>query len=143
MDIPTNEKRKDVHRQDSFSSQSPELDVPLLLPQDSDIADASKSNNILGKDQSVADYANKGGRGLSFTDSKVDSVAQCTTDVIVDPVVSTEVESDNTFDQMSLLHTQSSVDWWETQERGDRIDFCNEPSQVGPRTSCNCQVSCS
>ncbi|KAJ8447810.1 hypothetical protein Cgig2_015173 [Carnegiea gigantea] len=140
VDIPTNEKRKDVHRQDSFSSQSPELDVPLLLPQDSDIADASKSNNTLGKDQIVADYANKGGRGSCFTDSKVDSVAQCTTDMIVDPVVSTEVESDNTFDQMSLLQTQSSVDWWETQERVDQIDFCNEPSQVGPHTSCNCQI---
>jgi len=111
MDIPTNEeKQTDVPRKDSFSSHSPELDVPLLLPQDSDIIDASKSNNVLEKDQSL---------------------------------VAAEVETDDTFDQMSLLHSQSSVDWWETQERGDQIGFCNEPSQVGPRTSCHCQVSSS
>ena len=31
-------------------------------------------------------------------------------------------------------------EWWEMQERGCQVDSLEESGQVGPRTSCHCQV---
>jgi hypothetical protein len=31
-------------------------------------------------------------------------------------------------------------EWWEIQERGYQVDSFEESDQVGPRTSCHCQV---
>ena len=36
----------------------------------------------------------------------------------------------------------SDLEWWEAQERGDQVGFGDETGQVGPRTSCRCQVGC-
>ncbi|XP_044479932.1 phospholipase D zeta 1-like isoform X2 [Mangifera indica] len=34
----------------------------------------------------------------------------------------------------------SDPEWWETQERGDQCGSMDERGQVGPRTSCHCQI---
>lgn len=45
------------------------------------------------------------------------------------------------FDVMAQPDTKSSdTEWWETQERGDQVGLPDESGQVGPRTSCCCQV---
>lgn len=35
---------------------------------------------------------------------------------------------------------KSDSEWWETQERGDQVGFADDSGQVGPRTSCRCQI---
>jgi phospholipase D1/2 len=35
---------------------------------------------------------------------------------------------------------QGDQGWWEMQERGYQVDSFEESGQVGPRTSCHCQV---
>ncbi|AES61429.2 phospholipase D p2-like protein [Medicago truncatula] len=106
----------------SFSSQSPPQDIPLLLPQEADGAVTSNgddrnssecspllSQNLEGETL-VSDNQNKG-----FQDESVpfNLEAQC----IVDSI----------------------DDWWETPE-GTNDATTLEYGQVGPRTTCHCQV---
>lgn len=117
------DNKKEIDKQDSFSSQSPPQDIPLLLPQEADGAVTSNgddrnssecspllSQNLEGETL-VSDNQNKG-----FQDESVpfNLEAQC----IVDSI----------------------DDWWETPE-GTNDATTLEYGQVGPRTTCHCQVS--
>ncbi|KAH9616705.1 hypothetical protein KSS87_014109 [Heliosperma pusillum] len=124
MDIPT-KKETNLNRQDSGSSQSPELNVPLLLPQDSDSLHVSKCDGAI---QDKNDWQKK--VGISYPE--VETIAHGTLiDGFVNQISSTEVENEC---------TDTAFEWWESQERGDLVNFSSEPSSIGPRTSCHCQI---
>lgn len=140
INIPSNEKeqpRENINRQDNFSPESPELDIPLLLPRDSEALDASNCDNTIPKNQSK-DWSNKEhGSSSFFQDAKVESLAQRTQIVgFVD-----QGQQESMFDQMFPSGNQNSDEWWEAQERGEQVDSTSEPPMIGPRTSCHCQVS--
>lgn len=141
INIPKNEEekqREDMNKQAIFSPESPELDIPMLLPRDSEALNESKCTNTLQNDQSRFDLTNKEHESSSFIqDTNVDSLAQHTQiDGLVD-----QPQHDNMFDQRLTSCNENSVEWWETQEQGKEVDSTSEPSQTGPRTSCHCQVS--
>ncbi|QCE07301.1 phospholipase D [Vigna unguiculata] len=112
------EERKEIVKQDSFSSESPVQDIPLLLPQEAD-----------GIVTSNGDHTNFSQISPSKEDETLVSDTQ--TKGFQDEVVPL------------LLGAQSFADvlddWWEAPE-GTNDDTILEYGQVGPRTTCHCQV---
>ncbi|KAL9235011.1 hypothetical protein vseg_009814 [Gypsophila vaccaria] len=128
MDIPTKKEvheQKNLNRQDSSSSRSPDIDVPLLLPRDSDALHASKCDDVI---QDTDDWPKKEG----ISNSEVDAIAQGKLmDGFAGHISSEDIENGS---------TENAFEWWETQERGNLVDVSSEPPQIGPRTSCHCQI---
>ncbi|KAH7573521.1 hypothetical protein JRO89_XS03G0164200 [Xanthoceras sorbifolium] len=128
---------KGIKRQDSFSSRSSFQDIPLLLPQEAEGLDNShgglKSN---GSDCSTT-------KSVSFRHQKA-KIEPVVTDMQMKGFVDDLDSPDHV--QLSLdVRTQpgtktSDAEWWETQERGDQVGFADDSGQVGPRTSCRCQI---
>lgn len=117
------DKRKGIGRQDSFSSESPMQDIPLLLPQEAD-----------GLDTSNGDHKNLSGNS---------------------PLLSQKLEHETLVSDTQMKGFQDEVvplnlgaqpvanaldDWWETPEETND-DITLEYGEVGPRTTCHCQVS--
>lgn len=96
-------------RQDSFSSQSPPDDIPLLLPPEACSGDGSyfeeKSD---GPDSSYYDL-----NQLSNNQEK---------------------------DDLEQTDLDASEEWWQRQDRGCQDVPMNELAEVGPPTSCSCQI---
>ncbi|KAL4310950.1 hypothetical protein GQ457_01G030530 [Hibiscus cannabinus] len=121
------------HRQDSFSSISSLQDIPLLLPQEADCSLFPKSNepdSTAGKSTYFA-----------FRKSKIEPVADTPMTSFVDNLGSLDISMEKPVD----IKRQSGSklidpEWWETQERGDQVGVLDETGQVGPRTSCRCQI---
>lgn len=130
---------KGMKRQDSFSSMSSFQDIPLLLPQDSSGLDGShggpKSNGMdINTTKSVS---------FRYQKAKIEPV---TTDTPMKGFVDDYDSSQSPMKISVDVITQTSnknldPEWWETQERGDQVGSMDETGQVGPRTSCRCQVS--
>ncbi|TXG71668.1 hypothetical protein EZV62_000247 [Acer yangbiense] len=128
---------KGIKRQDSFSSTSSLQDIPLLLPQEAEGLDNShgvpKSN---GSDSITT-------KNVSFRHQKA-KIESVVTDMQMKGFVDDLDSPDHV--KMSLdVRTQpgtkkSDSEWWETQERGDQVGFADDSGQVGPRTSCRCQI---
>lgn len=129
---------KGIKRQDSFSSMSSYQDIPLLLPQESDGVDAAN-----GDPKSNGLSPSPNGLPFPFRKSRTG-------------VVGPELPLTDFVDDFDMVHrgklTSDGVkqpgmkypdpEWWETQERGNQGGFTDESGQVGPRTSCRCQVGC-
>lgn len=124
-----------MKRQDSFSSRSSFQDIPLLLPQDSGGLDGShegpKSN----------------GMDINTTKSVSFKIEPVTIDTPMKGFVDDSNSSQPPLKPSVDVSTQkrdktSDPEWWETQERGDQCGSMDERGQVGPRTSCHCQVCC-
>ncbi|XP_024029997.1 phospholipase D zeta 1 [Morus notabilis] len=127
---------KGIKRQDSFSSRSSYQDIPLLLPQESDGAGAAN-----GDPKSNGLSPSPNGLPFPFRKSRTG-------------VVGPELPLTDFVDDFDMVHrgklTSDGVkqpgmkypdpEWWETQERGNQGGFTDESGQVGPRTSCRCQV---
>ena len=139
INVPNNEEKQrgNVKNGDLYTPESPELDVPLLLPQDSEALDTSKCNDTLQSNRSSLDRTSRDYESSSnFQNVKAESLAQHTQiHEIVD-----QVQYDNIFDHIFPSSNQNSVDWWEAQEQ-DEVKYTSEPLQIGPRTFCHCQVS--
>ncbi|XP_027363976.1 phospholipase D zeta 1-like isoform X2 [Abrus precatorius] len=116
------DKPKEIERQDSFSSESPMQDIPLLLPQEAgglvisngDNADFSENSPLLSQELEhetlVSDTQVKG---------------------FQDEVVPFNLEEQSVVDALD--------NWWENSGRTND-DTTLEYGQVGPRTTCHCQV---
>ncbi|XP_047331779.1 phospholipase D zeta 1-like [Impatiens glandulifera] len=133
IEIPTADTVQEnfFARQDSFSSQSPLEDLPLLLPMEVDGLDQINTNNKLNDiiDESQDSYQPNNEVDPSYPDKKIINS--------VDELNFMDVEDDTSTDDMTQ---QDSYDWWEKQE-SDYQDFSHsEISQVGPRCPCRCQV---
>lgn len=133
-----------LQRQDSFSSRSSLQDIPLLLPQEHDSVDSptsgcgsAKANGLSSAGRAI-DQQSKTPRNqpFSFRRGKPESeLSDLPMKAFVD-----DLDVDCTGKLSSTGETLGS-EWWETQERGDQILSTDESGQVGPRTSCRCQVS--
>ncbi|XP_043806946.1 phospholipase D zeta 1 isoform X4 [Manihot esculenta] len=127
-----------IKRQDSFSSRSSLQDIPLLLPQEAEGPDVSGGGPKLNRCDSTP------GRSLSlgFRKSKVEPVVpDMPMKGFVDDHGVMDLHEKMSSDLLPQTGTKASdLEWWETQERGDQIGFGDETGQVGPRTSCCCQV---
>lgn len=133
------DNHKRIKRQDSFSSRSSFQDIPLLLPQDADVMDAPNGGDL----KSNGLKATPNGLTFPFRKPKVEPVGS-------------EMPMRDFVENFDLVHhgklpsdgvkqpgmKQSDLEWWETQERGNQGGFTDESGQVGPRTSCRCQVGC-
>ncbi|KAL2941083.1 Phospholipase D zeta 1 [Bienertia sinuspersici] len=140
INIPNYEKEQsmeDMNREELLSPESPELDVPLLLPQDSQVLDASNYNSTLQTNQNNLDWTNKElGNSSSSQDTTVESLAQ---HKLIDGFLD-QLQHEGMSEQMLPSFNQNSDEWWEAQERGEQVDATSEPSPIGPRTSCHCQI---
>ncbi|XP_058077635.1 phospholipase D zeta 1-like isoform X4 [Magnolia sinica] len=150
IDVQNNkqdENHEGIKRQFSLPSRSSYQDVPLLLPQGADGVDISNVNekpNGLDMIHNCVDHPNRINRSLpfSFRKSKVEpSIADMQMKGFVDDldVIYHQREvSMNTVAHLGMKHLDQ--EWWETQERGDQVVSADEAGQVGPCTSCRCQV---
>ncbi|PIA61265.1 hypothetical protein AQUCO_00300651v1 [Aquilegia coerulea] len=146
----TSKKVEDNHiglkRQDSFSSRSSVQDIPLLLPQDADGLDAGRDDqNLNGLDttNNVVDQSRRVSRSLPFSlrKSKVDPlVSDFQMKDFVDDLDSMDLQRKKSLEIAYAHRHGSDKEWWETQERGDQVASIDESGQVGPRTTCRCQV---
>ncbi|GAV58550.1 PLDc domain-containing protein/PLDc_2 domain-containing protein, partial [Cephalotus follicularis] len=141
----TEENKNIFSRQDSFSSQSPLEDIPLLLPQEADGLIASNVDHELNglytyhnlHDQSTGFC---GSFAFSCTNSKVESLVQDTQmKCIVDDLNPVDTTSELNGDLMVQSGTNIN-EWLDTSKEGDRDVSLREYGQVGPRTACCCQV---
>eukprot|EP00268_Persea_americana_P049344 TRINITY_DN5288_c0_g1_i2.p1 TRINITY_DN5288_c0_g1~~TRINITY_DN5288_c0_g1_i2.p1 ORF type:complete len:1115 (-),score=199.02 TRINITY_DN5288_c0_g1_i2:178-3522(-) len=141
------DNHEEIKRQDSFSSRSSYQDIPLLLPQEADGLDAANVNrksNDLDTTRDLLDHPNKISQNsyFSFRKSKVGpSVPDMQMKGFVDDLDSTDLHQEMPLDvvaQPGMQHLEK--EWWEMQERGDQVVSADEAGQVGPRTSCHCQV---
>lgn len=127
---------KGIKRDDSFCSRlSSQQDIPLLLPQEPEEPDASykdlKMNGNTTTSRSIS---------LGFRKSKVEfDVSDMPLKGFVDDYDHAKMFTDI----LPQNVTRSDMEWWEMQERRDQVGFDYETGQVGPRTSCRCQVCCS
>ncbi|KAJ8766839.1 hypothetical protein K2173_009098 [Erythroxylum novogranatense] len=126
---------KGIKRQDSFSSRSSSQDIPLLLPQEAqEMDDVGGHPKLNGLDSTS-------GRSL-FRKSKIEpEILDMPMKGFVDDHDASDLHVKMTPDLFRQPETKNSdLEWWETQERGDQVCFRDETGQVGPRTSCRCQV---
>ncbi|XVE82197.1 hypothetical protein DITRI_Ditri15bG0128100 [Diplodiscus trichospermus] len=94
----------------------------------------SKSNGLdSGVSKSVS---------FAFRKSKTEAaVADTPMKGFVDDLGSLDLHMEKSLDVKKKPGSKlSDREWWETQERGDQVCFSDEAGQVGPRTSCQCQI---
>ncbi|XP_042519639.1 phospholipase D zeta 1-like isoform X2 [Macadamia integrifolia] len=138
------DKPKGIGRHDSFSSRSLLQNIPLLLPQEADVNNESPKLNGLDMTQALLDQPSRVGQSRSFSlwKSKVElSVPDMQMKGFVDDLNFMDIQSKTSVDvvaQSDVLNMDK--EWWETEERGDQVASADEAGQVGPRTSCHCQV---
>lgn len=119
---------KGIRRDDSFSSRSSLQDIPLLLPQEPVDQDGSSEGH-------KANGVNNRNGPFSFRKSKIEPVDG-------DTPMRGFVDDRNVLDLPVAKRRSSEIDseWWETPDRGYQAGSPDETGQVGPRTSCRCQV---
>lgn len=133
------ENQNDLNRQNSFSSLSPLQDIPLLLPQESDGLLESKLEqtlnvNGLHENHNLFDQPN-GNCGDSLFSYRNQEVEALVTD--------TDLQSEMFLDMEAEAQSESakSDEWWEDPEETKKRDAADDDcGQIGPRTTCRCQV---
>ncbi|KAK4755658.1 hypothetical protein SAY87_009415 [Trapa incisa] len=136
------ESNKILQRQDSFSSRSSLQDIPLLLPQEPSSADTTPSgtpkSKSLKSNGHIDDQPSRIIRNPPFPFRKSKAEATMIDMPMKDFVDDHEMELHQKVP--STCGKTLDFEWWETQERGDQMVSTDESGQVGPRTSCRCQV---
>nr|XP_015875057.2 phospholipase D zeta 1-like [Ziziphus jujuba var. spinosa] len=136
IDIENNnsENQTDISRQNSFSSQSPLQDIPLLLPQEADglAVPNLDQENSLQANHNLLDHPNG---------TKVEAL-------VPDEQINGSVgDLDFTDHQRNInlnMEEDSSMtvsdEWWENQEESYHNAAVHDCGEVGPRIACHCQV---
>ncbi|KAJ1385581.1 Pleckstrin-like proteiny domain [Sesbania bispinosa] len=114
--------RKEIDRQDSFSSQSPVQDIPLLLPQEAGELVTSSGDHTNASENSPLLSQNPEHKTLVSVNRKKG---------FQDQVLTFNLGAESVVNVLD--------DWWETPE-GTNDATTLEYGQVGPRTTCHCQV---
>lgn len=131
-------------RHNSFSSESPLDDIPLLLPQE---ADQQSSFDLDHKPNGPHAHRNHHAKPsvacesllLTFLKSKADdSVKDTQMKGFVDEVDCLECEREN-LPEVAQFSTILVDEQRETSDEGDD-DVATGDGQVGPRVTCQCQV---
>lgn len=136
---------KDIGWKDSFSSESPPEDVPLLLPPEANGPETSVMEhklNFLNSNECHETTLYGHFEGLLFAYQEY----KCGNSL---PDIKTSDSAGdhdwvNTQSESILEATASELQvkdyWCETLEQGSKYALSNELAQVGPCTSCRCQV---
>lgn len=138
---------KEIRRQDSFSSRSSCQDIPLLIPQEADelsAPDEDPKPNGMDSPDCLLNQPSRGSNNLAFPfrKTKVEPVGP-------DTPMRGFVDDFDSLDRRRKLASDgvahpgmknTDPEWWETQERGNKGGFTDESGQVGPCSSCRCQV---
>ncbi|KAM7469917.1 hypothetical protein LguiA_008100 [Lonicera macranthoides] len=136
-DIETNTaeiKQKEISRKDPFSSQSPAQDIPLLLPHEANGLESFSKSKLTDSGSNHYHYDQPCGgedQGLLFSFEKP------TVEPLIPDIISVDIQQDLS---TASGHSDLQDDWWEVQEWDNQVTSSDEAAQVGPRTSCNCQV---
>lgn len=143
----SNVNQKDVKRLDSFSPRSSSQDIPLLLPQEADGMDASKGNpksSGLNSSLDLLNHPSRVSKSLSFPfrKSKIESVVpDMPMKGFVDDHDTLNLQENMSLDAVAQPGVNTmDEEWWKIQERGNQVVSEDETGQVGPRSSCRCQV---
>ncbi|OVA12917.1 Phospholipase D/Transphosphatidylase [Macleaya cordata] len=136
-----------IKRQDSFSSRSSLQDIPLLLPQEADGLDAINGDPKLNGLDMTHDHVNNSSSAsrnlpFSFRKSRVEPIVpDFQMKGFIDDLDSQNHQRETSFGVVRQTDVNGlDKEWWETQERGNQVVSADEAGQVGPRTSCRCQV---
>src|ERR1044072_3247210 len=113
---------KEIERQDSFSSESPTQDIPLLLPQEPDgLVTLHGDQTNFSESSPLSSQNVKHGSLVSDNQKKG----------FQDEVGPFNLGAQSVVDNLD--------DWWETPE-GTNDATALEYGEVGPRATCHCQV---
>ncbi|KAL6964702.1 Phospholipase D zeta 1 [Sarracenia purpurea var. burkii] len=140
--------QKDNIGQETFSSQSPSEDIPLLWSHEASELDSSSLDNKLkglDKNQNQHRLNQQSWIGQSLPlmvlKSKVEPlIPDMQMKGFIDDLDFMDLHSEMSVDAVAQSDTQISDEWWETQERGYQEVSGRETAQVGPCTPCRCQV---
>uniref|UniRef100_A0A0E0FKT8 Phospholipase n=1 Tax=Oryza nivara TaxID=4536 RepID=A0A0E0FKT8_ORYNI len=122
-------------------------DIPLLLPHEPDHQASNNGElglNGLDNNHGHSDHPNKThwkqpipNRKAKQDTSLQDLQMKGFVDNLGTPDVSSVIGHYDTSKQ-NVHHMDN--EWWETQERGDQVDYVLDIGEVGPRATCCCQV---
>lgn len=129
--------RKEIDRQDSFSSVSRLQDIPLLLPQEAGVVTSNEDPNLNGSimNNNVIDHTDFS-ENVPLPSQKLEHetlVSNTQMKGFQDEVVPFNMGAQSVLDDLN--------DWWDTPEKGTNDATSVEYGQVGPQTTCQCQVS--
>lgn len=150
-DVSDDSKQEDINprglkRQESLSSRSSYQDIPLLLPQEPDGVDKVSRKPKMEINQNLAEQRSKpnhssAASAFSFRKTKVEhTVPDMQMKGFVDDTDSYQAQGDGSYNGIVQDFPDIDKEWWEAQERGDKVISTEEVGQVGPRTPCRCQV---
>lgn len=134
----------DIKRQDSDSSLSSFQDIPLLIPQEADGSGASNEgskSNELEMGHNFDEQSSRDGK-VPFSFRKlIDEPSVAATPMkgfLNDDYLALKQDL-----SLDVLHpgNRTEKEWSEAQEQDDQLVSADEPTQVGPRVSCCCQVN--
>lgn len=119
-----------MSRKNSFSSETPPDDIPLLLPHEANGPESSIMDNIWNDCKSSKYTSNeKNGHGRSRSFSFTDDHDAADNQSAISAVTTSESD------------LQVKDNWSETIQRSFHVKSANEVTEVGPRSLCRCQVS--
>ncbi|OVA02602.1 Phospholipase D/Transphosphatidylase [Macleaya cordata] len=136
----------DIKNQGSLSSPTSLQDIPLLFPREAYGLDAANENlNLNGFDKTHIpnNQPSRFSQNLSVSSRKSEakpSVLDLQMKGFLDELNSVDHQRQVGLNAVESSGTQGLDEWWKKQERGDQLVSADEAGQVGPRTSCRCQV---
>ncbi|KAL0348053.1 UNVERIFIED_CONTAM: Phospholipase D zeta 1 [Sesamum angustifolium] len=135
---------EEIGRKGFFSPQTPPEDIPLLLPHEADGPDSTimenKSNGLNSNDHFPAELSGHfTGSSFSYQDSGCPTSGDTRSGFSGDDY-SSDPQSAMLTGAVSESDLQVKDYWWETQEQTFEVMSTNGVTQVGPRSSCHCQV---
>ncbi|KAL9265953.1 Phospholipase D zeta 1-like protein [Drosera capensis] len=134
------EQKKNLNKHDTVSSRSPSENIPLLLPLDSQVINVDDELDGQMKSHDLVQPIAASETLLPHQSTVKPKGEDLHMEDHGDDLLIPGLETSETSSQMTHSHELSSVEWWESQERGYQDAHVDETAQVGPRTSCNCQI---
>jgi phospholipase D1/2 len=129
--------QKDFKKVDSFSSSASCQDIPLLLPQEPVGPAPDNSVKCAGTTQKPPLFPSLLERKKAELSAHALGLPMKT---FVAELGSPDLDKELIFDMGMPLGSDGEDEWWENQERGYPMASELELGQVGPRSSCHCQV---
>ncbi|KAG8052087.1 hypothetical protein GUJ93_ZPchr0001g29642 [Zizania palustris] len=142
----THDKDIRVQRLNSLKTPASCQDIPLLLPQEPDhqaLPNGDLSPNGLDINHGHSDHPNKTNWNQPFPYQKAKqdtSLQDLQMKGFVDNLGSPEVSVITRYNTSKPNMHDMNKDWWETQEREDKVASVLDVGEVGPQATCCCQV---
>lgn len=142
----TEENQKDLTRRDSFSSQSPSEDIPLLLPQESDklvAPNVDDNSNGLNTNHNILDRTSGFYGSYTIPSNEYKTEALTPNSKIrgtIDGLDAVDLQREMNSNSVREFGLDKREEWWEKTEENHDI-YSSKCGQVGPRLACRCQVS--